>query len=344
MKIIMFLILLTISLTGCKKNEISIPPANQVKSIVDYSNNYDTLYFQNIEYILYNPYKKSGNLELKGSMHNHTNNSAPVDGYGSGDPVWVAKKLRDEGNFDFYTFTDHNFITPDPEIGDIIWMGAAIEDTKNGHHICAYNLPTYKYIDKGENLFDILNYYNSIGAFTSVAHPNWKYTYLKAETANKISKLHFMEVLVPNDTKGHRCLDVLRSNGLITFSLGVDDFHYNEEWENPNRYFNKSWIIAFAEEKEKTSIWKSLLSGSFYVTNGPAIKISFNNGILNIKSNTESTVSYISYTLDGIQDTISINYTFDASYNWSNNLLWVRAEVINSNGIAFTQAIHLVED
>ena len=304
---------------------------------------YDTIKIDNQSIIIHNPYKKKGVLTLKGAMHIHTNNSIKIDGYGSGEPYVVAKKYRDAG-YDFYTFTDHNVITEDPGIEGIVWMGLSVEDTKKNQHICAYNLPSNIYVDKGNDLTTLLNYYHSIGAFTSLAHPNWEKTYITNEILNIIDKLDFMEVINPNDTKGHRCLDFLLSKKIMTFSFGVDDYHCNILRDDPNKYFNKAWITAFANKKNRQNIWHSLLQGTFYVSNGPEIDVSFEEGNLIVSSNKKSSITYIGCFNNKekiiLKQEIDINET---SCLWHEDLIWLRAEVQNEDGIAFTQPIQLVE-
>lgn len=304
---------------------------------------YDTIKINNYNIILQNPYKCKGSLTLKGAMHIHTNNSIIIDGYGSGEPRKVAKKYRDAG-YDFYTFTDHNVITEDPGIEGIVWMGLSVEDTKKNQHICAYNLPSNIYVDKGDNLTILLNYYHSIGAFTSLAHPNWEKTYITNEMLSNVSKLNFIEVINSNDTEGHRCMDFLRTKNIMTFSFGVDDYHYNTLWDDPNKYFNKVWIMAFANKRDKQNIWHSLLQGTFYVSNGPKIDVSFKEGKLIVSANKKSSITYIGCFNNKekiiLKQEIDIN---EASCLWDENLIWLRAEVQNKDGIAFTQPIQAVE-
>lgn len=276
-------------------------------------------------------------------MHVHSENSSPIDGYWSSrDPKWVGEKMRDEGGYDFYTITDHNYITNDPKVSDIVWMGHSLEDTKTNQHIIAYNLPFDQYVNAGEGMLNVLDYYKSIGAYTSLAHPNWSVVYISDETVREIPKVTFMEV-VNKDDKGHRALDILTTKKSMTFGLGVDDFHYNTSWSDPNMLFNKGWIIAFSEEKEKESIWKSLLHGAFYVTTGPEINIKFEQGVFSVSTNEKSKITFIGFSRNGVKITKYSNNVLEKSYIWDDDLVWLRAEILNSKGIAFTQSIQLIE-
>ena len=343
--LILFIILFSsFILVSCtKKRVIDFSDNTQMKYNINYSQNYDTLFLKEVKYILHNPYKNAGNLNLKGAMHVHSENSSLIDGYWSSrDPKWVAEKMRDEGGYDFYTITDHNYITSDPKVSDIVWMGRSVEDTKTDQHIIAYNLPFDKYFNAGEDMSNILDYYKDIGAYTSLAHPNWSPVYISDDAIRAISKLTFMEV-VNVDDKGHRALDILTSKKLMTFGFGVDDFHYSTSWSDPNMLFNKGWVVAFAEEKDKESIWKSLLHGAFYVTTGPQINIKFENGVFGVSTTKMSKITFIGYSKNGVKVTKYSNNVLEDSYNWSDDLVWLRAEILNSNGIAFTQSIQLVQ-
>jgi hypothetical protein len=342
--ILFIFMFLSLILFRCSEEVIHFSNDTQMKYDIKYNQNYDTLSFNGVKYILYNPYKNSGNLNLKGAMHVHSENSSPIDGYWSSrDPKWVGEKMRDEGGYDFYTITDHNYITNDPKVSDIVWMGQSVEDTKINQHIIAYNLPFDNYVNVGEDMLNVLDYYKDIGAYTSLAHPNWLPVYISDEAVHEISKVTFMEV-VNQDDKGHRALDILTTKKSMTFALGVDDFHYNTSWSDPNMLFKKGWIIAFAEEKEKESIWKSLLHGAFYVTTGPEINIKFEQGVFRLSTNEMSKITFIGLSRNGDRITEYSNNVTENSYDWNDDLVWLRAEILNSKGIAFTQSIQLVQN
>ena len=101
-------------------------------------------------YQLYNPYKVSGSLRLKGQMHCHTTNSD-----GRNTPLEVCDMYYNKG-YDFITITDHNYITPEPEGNKLIWLCNSMEETHNSQgyqHMNIFNVdkrPRYsgsRYID-----------------------------------------------------------------------------------------------------------------------------------------------------------------------------------------------------
>ena len=325
---------------NCTNEEESIDSLSKT-NIIKYN---DSLIFVNNIITIYNPYKEIGELKLKGSMHVHTDNSAQVDGYPSGNPRWVAEKLRDEGGYDFYTFTDHNYITPDPQIGGIVWMGLSVEDTSTNAHVAAYNLPSTRFVSTKDNISDKVNYYSTLGAYTNLCHPNWHGTFITKQIINNANLTNFVEVMNSYEKReNHRVLDYVRNKNKVVFGFGVDDFHYDSNWVNPNSLFNKAWIVALVDSKEKYDIWQSLLRGSFFVTNGPNIDIKFDQNSLYVYSDIKSDITFFGGTKAG--ETIKldiINNVFEASYSFSNDLIWLRAEVNNIKGLAHTQAIQVI--
>lgn len=86
--------------------------------------------------LVYNPYKGRPANAYKGQLHCHTTNSD-----GSDSPAVMVGRYVALG-FDFITITDHNYLTPDPEVEGIVWMGGSYEDTHNTagyQHMNVYN-------------------------------------------------------------------------------------------------------------------------------------------------------------------------------------------------------------
>lgn len=347
-KQILFLLALTlIILHSCKKkNVLNTNPIveNPIieKPIINQPVNPDSVLDPEVTKY-YNPYFNLGKLTLKGSMHVHTDNSLPIDGYKSGDPKWVAEKLRDEGNYDFFAITDHNYITEDPKVGGIVWMGYAIEDTSPNVHVTAYNLPNKVYVPTKNDISDKVDYYKSIGAYTNLCHPNWPRTIITESMISNASTPNFVEVMSPNlGEENHRILDLIRYQNKIIFGFGVDDFHYNASWKDPNTYFNKAWIVVFTDVKEKNAIWEALLKGSFYVSNGPSIDVNFRDDQLKVYTDLTSEITFMGGTKDGKTVKLEVvKNVLMASYTFTSQLNWLRAEVKNAKGLAYTQAIQL---
>ncbi len=96
----------------------------------------DSFNMFNKRIILYNPYKDKPSHAYKGQLHCHTNNSDGAD-----SPATVVEKYVAAG-YDFMTITDHNVITPNPNIEGIVWLGDSYEDTHNSsgyQHMNVFN-------------------------------------------------------------------------------------------------------------------------------------------------------------------------------------------------------------
>jgi hypothetical protein len=342
-----FALVYILIILSCNKNEEQINYSEADIPIIKTEllagmNNIDTV---NNELIIFNPYKNKGKLVLKGSMHNHTDNSLPVDGYGSGAPTATAIKFRDAGGFDFYTFTDHNYVTGDPQVQGIVWMGQSIEDTQSAHHLCVYNLPVdYEFIDKGDDINTQIRHYHSIGAFVSYAHPDWEAQIQSNDKILSVDDMDFVEI-VNGQSGSERAFNLLLSKGTV-FGFGVDDYHYNPAWENPDMYFNKGYIVAFADFKEKKSIWKALLSGCFYASSGASMDIKCENGLISVFTEQSSIIEFIGKNdlnpaegkiLKIADDGINTSYQITGNEGY----IWVRLH--NSNGRAYSQAFIIRE-
>ena len=335
-----------ILLIGCQKLSTKEDTNRQIDRQLLMQNvcTIDTMWRGDVKIIFRNPYKNKGPLRLKGSMHNHTDNSARYDGFGSGCPRATAIKFRDEGGFDFFTFTDHNYVTWDPQVPGIVWMGNAVEDTKFGahaQHLVVYNLPTgYRFSNRSDNIHELIDYYLRLGAIVSLAHPDWPMQFQPDDKILSIERLDFVEIV--NPAREHeRAFDLLLSNGVNVFGMGVDDYHYQSHWEYPNRLFNKAFIIAFAEERERASIWRALLSGSFYAATLDArMDISCNDGVINVSSNIPSTFEFIGLNAGNPgKGKVLRTYTNvkEASYTIQGNEGYVRVRMTNPDGRAFSQ-------
>lgn len=311
-------------------------------------NEYDIVSINNTEYHFFNPYKNRGKLQLKGSIHNHTDNSRNVDGHGSGDPYLTACKFRDEGNFDFYTYTDHNFVTENPNVDGIVWIGNSVEDTRFDQHLCVYNLPDdYKYYDISGSCQEIINYYSNLGTCVSYAHPNWRPIYQSNDKIQSVNNIQFVEILNSGDGGSERAFAIMQNHDSFVFGVGVDDYHYSEDWSDPNQYFNKAYIYAYAQDKSKDSIWASLLSGSFYASNGATMDIECVDLNIVIKTSKPSKIEIIIPDNDNIEKYRIVNeydnrtnlcYRIDGTLS----IFWIK--VINEDGIAISQAFKIFNE
>lgn len=298
-------------------------------------------------YVIHNPYNNSGEQRFKGAMHNHTENSVSIDGFKSAPTEWIVKKYRDDGKFDFISITDHNYVTPNPEVDGIIWMGSSVEDTDlstDGHHLVVYNLPDgYQYRKISDNINEQIDYYHSIGAIVNYAHPNWDQQYQTDEKISKLIKVDFVEVFNAGEEQGIRVYNAMLLKGPIG-AFATDDFHYNPETFEANTYFNKSYLIVYGHHKEQNSIWNDILHGRYYASCGAVMEISYNNTIITVSSDCASTIEFHGVSSDFMPKDVVIasehNVTV-SSYTIDGTQPVVWALVKNENGSAISQAFHI---
>lgn len=344
--IIYFLnIVVYFELVSCSTNE-DLPPIDEYIITNFYerqSQEKDTVSINGVYYELSNPYKNPGMLKLKGSMHNHTNNSAPIDGYGSGEPYRIVEKFRNEGGFDFYAITDHNYVTEKFDIDGIVCMGNSMEDTYY-HHLIIYNLPenyTYRFVC--DDINKQIEYYHSIGALVSFAHPDWSQQYQPSEKINSVSDVDFVEVFNTIEGGSVRAYNILMSNFPV-LAFGTDDYHYQDFWDDPNMYFNKSYIVAFSDNKDKDSIWKSILRGCFYATTGADMDIALIGTRIYVTTSEPSRIEFITPSSEelGLSDVLlRIDGKKFAQYeiNGHERNVWVK--ITNNNGQAISQPFNI---
>jgi len=334
-----FLNLITLLLlTSCKKDELEIS-TRTINFNTKYIN--DTICIDNNNYLIYNPYKNKGNFQLKGMLHCHTNNSYNVDKFGSGIPVENITKWKEEGNYDFFSITDHNYATEIIEIDGIINIGKGIEDTKKQQHLVILNLPNdYIYIDKGEDINILSKYYNNLGAYVVYAHPLWNGAYQSDDMIKRSNLCKFVEIY-SNTVESARAFDIMLSEGNLVTAIGVDDYHYNKTIKNS--YFNKAWTIVYAQKKVKESIWQALLSGASYASTGAEIsniKIS-KYGEIEVKCKKSSIIRFLGFNNQNIADPIELKINKNstlANYQVKGNEEYIRIEIINEEGKASSQA------
>lgn len=336
-------VLIVVLLYSCRNSDANDMPIHQLYvsdrqiSFGEF-NNADTIILNSKIIIISNPYKHVGNLRLKGSMHNHTTNSD-----GSLTPIEAAKIIRDKGEFDFYTITDHNYITLDPGVGGIVWMGKSLEDTKgvqdDGQHLCIYNLPTnFNGYHDSENINELISKYSSQGALINYAHPNWSWQVQPSEKIASVNRVRFVEVLNSRVGGSERAYNILLTKfGKGIYGFGVDDFHDDST-------FNKSWIVVYADSKDKTNIWEAILRGAFYASkNGGEMEISCNNGIIKVSTEDGSTISFIGKESEAISESGLIiqetNNTNTACYSIKGNEGYVYVRVQKGDKTAISQAV-----
>lgn len=228
-------------------------------------------------YIL-NPYKNGGALSLKGQLHCHSTNSD-----GTLSPAEVVTVYKNAG-YDFLTITDHDYITPDPKVAGITWIGTSVEETVR-RHIVAYDVTSQS---TSRNLQDIIDWHRNNSKMCSIAHPRWNAHYdMDKHEMQSLNGYNFIEVYNPaHILSAEEQWDYALSAGKKVFAIAVDDMHVEAG-------MNKGYVIVKCNENTKSAILESLRTGNFYASNGNDIEVSLSNNILTASSTALSNIKFI---------------------------------------------------
>ena len=251
-------------------------------------------------------------MALKGQLHCHTTNS---DGINSSIEIVTAYK---NAGFDFISITDHNYITPNPDITGIVYI-VGVEET-NVRHITAYDVETRS---ESKNTQEIINEHRYNGKITSIAHPKWYGTYMSDIEIMTYYNNNFIEVY--NAAGGDPVFaedywDDILSSGKKLFAIAVDDCH-----NISGVAFNNGYVVVFADVKDKESILQALRNGQFYASTGNDIAIDVNDNIITASSTELSNFTFIGYNGNILKTVNGVN---SADYTIKGNELYVRVESI----------------
>ena len=203
---------------------------------------------------LYDPYTKGMINPLTGQIHVHTTNSD-----GAHAPAKVATIMKDAG-IDFWTITDHNYITQNPNVNDLIWLCNAYEDTRNTQHT---NIFKAQSVYNSADINQIIDHFIGDGSIVMLNHPDWTGLYLSNAMITGIKEgLSFVEVFnSAGTTFSDRGFDLLLSNGQYVWGTATDDFHNDS-------HLKTGWVVAFSTSRNPNDILSALLAGSFVASSG----------------------------------------------------------------------------
>jgi len=262
---------------------------NNIEDHADQINEHlsETMLYEGSKFTINNPYFPGGSLSLKGQLHCHTTNSDGLD-----SPSALVTAYKDAG-FNFMTITDHNFITPDPSISGITWIGTSSEESQE-RHINAFDITIRD--STLINTQDIINFHRANNKITSLNHSNWNYdqdSISKAVLQDEILKLfdfNFIEVF--NGTTGTYAetqWDWALSSGKKVFGTSVDDCHNI----TASNQFNAGWVVVHVNSNDKASILDNLRRGNFYSSTGNDISVSVSENVITASSTTSSNITFI---------------------------------------------------
>jgi len=275
----------------------------------------------------YNPYQYSGNW-YKGQMHMHTTNSD-----GDSDPTTVANYYKNLG-YDFIAITDHNYITPDPNVG-ILVLGSEYgkgseENTADTGHILAINVSTVT--DVNLSLQERIDSIVSQNGIAIVPHPTVTYGIPYDQLVNLERYVGIEIYNAKADAYAVDWWDSLLSTGKRVWGFAHDDEHVLTSDAG------KTAIYVLADNLSTKAIINAIKRGSFYsvIGNITIDEINVTDSSITI---TASNASYIKFIGRYGQVLKNVSGT-TATYQFTGYERYVRAEVVSADGdIAWTQPI-----
>lgn len=269
----------------------------------------ETMQYEGKKITFNNPYRYGGSLSLKGQLHCHSTNSD-----GAFAPAALVAKYRD-ALYDFMTITDHDYITPDPGVSGITWIGNSIEESPL-RHILAFDVTAQT---ASWTVQDAIDFHRKNGTICTLAHPRWTGHYdLDRNEILSLRDYNFMEVYNPasaitNDKQWDYALSAARK----VFAIAVDDYH--NDGLGP---FNAGYVVVRCNENTKAAITESLRRGNFYASTGNDIEVSLSGNTVTATSSAASNIRFV-----GKDGTIlkESNGVTTSSYTIKGNEIYVRA-------------------
>lgn len=230
-----------------------------------------------------NPYAVEGGVWLRGSFHNHTNNS---DGW---FPLETVYKMY--GDYDFLAISDHDKITDLAGERNIPTVFEAIEVSSPKSHMLLVK-PPRSMLEGYSNEFTIGNYQKHAdatldnGGICVLVHPNRYFSnYWTIEDMMEMQRYTGVEVYNGDGNIEYDIAfdkwDALLSAGRRVWGFGNDDSHvYGQE--------KQAWNVVLAEENTQDAILDAIRRGSFYVSTGfgfDSIRCEGTRIVMDFKSN-----------------------------------------------------------
>lgn len=275
---------------------------------------------------LESPYLETANV-YKGQLHGHTTNSD-----GAQLPSAVAIAYRNAG-YDFLVITDHDYVTPDPGIGGVLFITGDEVSSSLGH-MSTLNVPS---VPPSRNAQEVVDWTKAQGGLVWLAHPNYGYNF--GWTIREISSVSGYQGIEVYNSKVNQYAEekwdyVLTELDRKITAIAVDDCH---NIKNPTQ-FNGGWVMVFADALTKIDIINSLKKGNFYSTQGPIINnVKAEGNIISINLKQTSNVTWIGASGSILQETTGV---MKNSYVVGGNEKYVRIRV-ESSGYAWTNPIYI---
>jgi len=237
---------------------------------------------------LHSPYSPKKNT-YKGQLHCHTTNS---DGMQS--PIEVEEAYRNAG-YDFISITDHDYVTPDPEVSGILHINGNEETLPEGHINSI--LPSKTSPETSPEL--VLRDIHRWGGFAFMCHPRdgeengITWTSLELRRYGEYAALEIKPVVegevtdpASEEGKWDYCLG---KAWLRVWGVYTDDCH---DVTDPTQ-FNVRWVMVAADELTKPAIMTGLRTGNFVCSSGPDLKVRAEGDLIIAETDVTCNIAFI---------------------------------------------------
>jgi len=250
----------------------------------------------------------------KGQLHCHSTNNDGAD-----TPTALETAYLNAG-YDFICLTDHDMLTPDPNVAGILHVNGVEESPSSGH---IGNIGCTAQSTK-TNSQDIIDDIKADDALASLCHPHGTIGY----TDEKIISLEDYQLIeiwnksaqdVASTGLAEDLWDAALTAGKPIWGVAVDDCH-----NIAGIAFNKGWVVIYADSLTLANVKESLRSGNFYSTEGPTLSISLSGDTITATTGASATIIFIGKGGKTLKSTAS---TTSETYTIKGNERYVRVKV-----------------
>ena len=295
----------------------------------------------------------------KGNTHTHTLNSD-----GDSTPDEVVRWYREQA-YDFLVLTDHNFLTSVDGLNalygaDEQFLVIPGEEVTSPHaakpiHINGLDVKRFVEAQDGPTVVEaIQRNVDAIRAADGVPHinhPNFRWAITTDELAqvrnNRLLEIYNGHPAVNNAGGGgipglEEIWDDILSRGILLYGIAVDDAHVFKQPWNPNAPRpGRGWVSVKAERLAADALMAALERGDFYASTGVELdeyEVSESRMSLAVTPNSDAKYR-VQFIGEGGAVLKEVT-TPSASYDFTGGERYVRAKILDSNGLlAWTQPV-----
>jgi predicted metal-dependent phosphoesterase TrpH len=298
----------------------------------------------------------------KGNTHTHTLNSD-----GDSTPDEVVRWYREHG-YNFLVLTDHDFLTNIDGLNAlygadnrfIVIKGEEVTGKFGGKpiHVNGLNIAHVTKPQEGNSIVETIqrnvDAVRDASGVPNINHPNYRWA-ITAEDLKQVSNYKLFEIFnghpYVNNLGGggapslEEIWDTILSSGKLVYGIAVDDaHHFKRPWDKTAALPGRGWVVVRAEQLSATSILQSMEQGDFYASTGVELEdYSVDEKSITIKIKDIKPLQLTRYRVLFIGKGGTILKEADtnpATYQFTDDEIYVRAKIIDSNGkVAWTQPV-----